>query len=233
MTFRFSDRCKVTTAAPNTGAIPAAAAAVTGFIQISAIPSIANGDIVPYTITDGGANWECGYGTWNNSTGLARTTVKTSSNSGSTVNFANAVTVFCGAIAASLALLDNNGKLTLPGSLSLGGVTLTGVGGPSTLIQGCNSLAQSVAPLATSATFALPGGGGIFCLSESGSFGSGCRIYAYHNQGGTVGILLLGEAQSSGSTNINSVQAVSGGFTVSNGNTTGNTSYNAQVISGN
>lgn len=125
MTFRFSDRVKVTTTAPGTAAIPAAPTVVTGFIGFASIPSIANSDVVPYEITDGAAAWESGIGTWNSVTGLTRTTIY--ANSAGTfvaINFTNPVTVTCCAIAATLPLLDASGNLgigttnPLVGSLS-------------------------------------------------------------------------------------------------------------------
>jgi hypothetical protein len=109
MTFRFSNRVKVTASAPGTAAFPATAAA-TGFIGFNNIPSIANGDIVPYVAWDGGANWECGWGTYN-STGpvLTRTTI--TQNSAGTfvaINFSSGVvTIFCDATADALPLKDS------------------------------------------------------------------------------------------------------------------------------
>lgn len=119
MTLRYDDRCKVTAVAPGTAAIPAASpAAVGAFIQIGAIANITNGDTVPYTITDGASLFENGYGTWNSVTGLARSTVKSnSSRNTSLINFPAAVTVFCGPIAASVALLDAAGNQAVPGYL--------------------------------------------------------------------------------------------------------------------
>lgn len=115
MTLRYDDRCKVSATNPGTGAIPAASAAVAGgFIQLSAIKGITNGDIVPYMIVSGSL-FEGGYGTWNSSTGLARTTVTSnSSRTNANINFTGAVTVQCDALAASLALADQNGQVSNP-----------------------------------------------------------------------------------------------------------------------
>jgi hypothetical protein len=104
MAFVYDDRVKVTATAPGTGAIPAASpAAAGGFIQLSAIAGIANGDIVSYTIADGATLFEDGFGTWNSVTGLTRTTVTSnSSRNTSAINFTGAVTVTCNVISASL-----------------------------------------------------------------------------------------------------------------------------------
>ena len=65
--------------------------AVTGFQTFSA--AIGNGNTTYYTIADqGGANWEVGIGTYSSSGNqLARTTVLSSSNSNSKVNFSSGV----------------------------------------------------------------------------------------------------------------------------------------------
>jgi hypothetical protein len=86
------DRVQETASAPGTGTVTLLGA-VTGFQTFAAIGS---GNTTYYTIADqGGANWEVGIGTVGTGT-LARTTVLSSSNSGSLVNFSSGTqVVFC------------------------------------------------------------------------------------------------------------------------------------------
>lgn len=87
------DRVQETASAPGTGTVTLLGA-VTGFQAFS--PSIGNGNTTYYCIADqGGANWEVGIGTIGAGT-LARTTILSSSNSGSVVNFSSGTqVVFC------------------------------------------------------------------------------------------------------------------------------------------
>lgn len=86
------DRVQETASAPGTGTVTLLGA-VTGFQTFAAIGS---GNTTYYCIADqGGANWEVGIGTVGTGT-LARTTVLSSSNSGSLVNFSSGTqVVFC------------------------------------------------------------------------------------------------------------------------------------------
>lgn len=85
MAFVIADRVQETTTSTGTGTITLAGAA-TGFQSFSAI---GDGNTTFYTIADqSGSNWEVGIGTYTASgTTLSRTTVLSSSNSGSLVNF--------------------------------------------------------------------------------------------------------------------------------------------------
>jgi hypothetical protein len=88
------DRVNETSTTTGTGTFTLAGA-VTGFQSFSAI---GNGNTTYYTIVlQGGAEWEVGLGTYTSSgTTLSRTTVLSSSNSGSLVNFsAGTKNVFC------------------------------------------------------------------------------------------------------------------------------------------
>lgn len=86
------DRVQETASAPGTGTVTLLGA-VTGYQDFS---SIGSGNTTYYTIADqGGANWEVGIGTVGTGT-LSRTTVLSSSNSGSLVNFSSGTqVVFC------------------------------------------------------------------------------------------------------------------------------------------
>ena len=86
------DRVQETASAPGTGTVTLLGA-VTGYQDFSAIGS---GNTTYYCIADqGGANWEVGIGAVGSGT-LSRTTVLSSSNSGSLVNFSSGTqVVFC------------------------------------------------------------------------------------------------------------------------------------------
>ena len=85
MAFVLADRVKETTTTTGTGTVTLLGAS-TGFQSFSAI---GNSNSTYYTIADqGGANWEVGIGTYTSAgTTLSRTTVLSSSNSGSLVSF--------------------------------------------------------------------------------------------------------------------------------------------------
>ena len=87
------DRVQETATAPGTGTATLLGA-VTGYQTFSS--AIGNGNTTYYCIADqGGANWEVGIGTVGAGT-LARTTVLSSSNAGSLVNFSSGTqVVFC------------------------------------------------------------------------------------------------------------------------------------------
>lgn len=111
MTFRFADYTKqVTGAGIGTGAF-VFTGTPTGFAAFSAIPGVANGDLVPYSAWDGAGNREVGIATYNTGGSLTRTTILRSTNSNAAVSFSAAVTVWCDAPAAKLPLLDQNNAL--------------------------------------------------------------------------------------------------------------------------
>ena len=80
-----ADRVKETTVSPGTGNV-SLAGAVSGYRAFSSV--MATNDLCYYTIADQtGANWEVGIGTYLGANTLQRTTILSSSNAGSTVNF--------------------------------------------------------------------------------------------------------------------------------------------------
>lgn len=97
-----ADRVQETTTTTGTGAYTLAGAK-TGYRSFaSAFGS--SPLVVGYAVSDG-TNWEVGYGTFNGTTGLTRDVIRSSSNSGSLVNWgAGTKDVWCD---ASAELLDN------------------------------------------------------------------------------------------------------------------------------
>jgi hypothetical protein len=87
MAFVVADRVKETTTTTGTGTVTLLGAS-TGFQSFAAV---GNGNTTYYTIAaQSGTEWEVGIGTYTSSgTTLARTTVFSSSNSGSLVNFSS------------------------------------------------------------------------------------------------------------------------------------------------
>jgi hypothetical protein len=87
MALVLADRVKETASAPGTGTVTLLGA-VTGYQSFAVV---GNSNTTYYTIADqSGTNWEVGVGTYTSSgTTLARTTVLSSSNSGSLVNFSS------------------------------------------------------------------------------------------------------------------------------------------------
>jgi hypothetical protein len=86
MAFIVADRVQETSTTTGTGNFTLAGAA-TGFQAFASV--LSTSDTTYYTIADqGGANWEVGLGTFTSPSTLARTTILSSSNAGSAVNFA-------------------------------------------------------------------------------------------------------------------------------------------------
>jgi hypothetical protein len=99
-------------------------ATTTGYQSFAAI---GNGNTTYYSANDG-TNWEVGIGTYS-TTGptLTRTTILSSSNSGSAVTFTGTVTVFCDYPAGKAVYLDGSGNATALGTIA--SATLTNATG--------------------------------------------------------------------------------------------------------
>ena len=128
MALVLNDRVKETTTTTGTGTLTLAGA-VTGFETFGT--GIGNSNTTYYAVTlPGSAEFEVGLGTLNSdSTTLARTTIISSSNSDSAVNFsAGTKTIFCTIPASKSVFLDASGNATLGADLSVGD-DLTVLGG--------------------------------------------------------------------------------------------------------
>jgi hypothetical protein len=116
---------------------------VTGFQSFAVV---GNGNTTFYSATDASGNWEVGVGTYS-STGptLTRTTIISSSNSGSAVTFSGTVTVFVTYPAEKSVNLDASGNVTALGTITSGvwnGTTIpVAYGGTGvTVSSGANSV---------------------------------------------------------------------------------------------
>jgi hypothetical protein len=119
-----ADRVRDTSTSTSTGNFVVSGTAPTGFRTLSAVLSAS--DTFYYVIQgQGTSEWEVGIGTYSSANTFARTTVLSSSNSGSAVNFsAGTKDVFLTLAAARTVQLDNNGAI--PGITDDGNLTFTG-----------------------------------------------------------------------------------------------------------
>lgn len=126
MAFVLADRVKDTTTTTGTGTVTLSGTAPTGYVSFNT--GIGNANQTYYTIT-AGSEFEVGIGTYTNTgTTLSRTTVLSSSNAGSLVNFsAGTKDVFVTYPAGKSINLDTTGGTTIGNSLltlsSTGAVT--------------------------------------------------------------------------------------------------------------
>ena len=120
MALVLNDRVKETTTTTGTGTLTLGGA-VTGFETFAA--GIGNSNTTYYAVTlPGTAEFEVGLGTLSSdSSTIARTTIISSSNSDSAVNFsAGTKTIFCTIPASKSVFLDASGNATLGADLSVG-----------------------------------------------------------------------------------------------------------------
>jgi cytoskeletal protein CcmA (bactofilin family) len=183
MALVINDRVKETTTTTGTGALTLAGA-VTGFETFGT--GVGNSNTTYYAVTlPGSAEFEVGLGTLNSdSTTITRTTVISSSNSDSAVNFsAGTKTIFCTLPASKTVFLDASGNATLGADLSVGDdLTILGglidlksnSGSPSQIKFYCessNAHAQTLTAQAHSVgatnTLTLPAGSSSTLVSES------------------------------------------------------------------
>ena len=161
MALVLKDRVKETGTA-NTTVSFTLAGAVAGF---QAFSTVGNTNTTYYTATDTNNNWEAGLGTYS-TTGptLTRTTILSSSNSGSAVTFSGTVTVFLTYPSSKSVYLDSAGtniNITLP--VASGGTGLTALGSGITTWLGTPSSAN----LAAAVTDETGSGALVFATSPS------------------------------------------------------------------
>jgi hypothetical protein len=146
MALVLADRVKETTTTTGTGTVTLLGA-VTGFQSFAAI---GNGNITYYTIAgQTGSEWEVGIGTYTSAgTLLARTTVLSSSNGGSLVNFsAGTKDVFC-TYPSSKSVTGSQGYAENDATISAN----------QTITTGRNAMSAGPITIATSVTVTVPTG---------------------------------------------------------------------------
>lgn len=148
MAFVVKDRVKETTTTTGTGTVTLLGAS-TGYQSFSAI---GDGNSTYYTIADQtGNNWEVGIGTYTSSgTTLSRTTVLSSSNSGSLVNFSAGTKDVFVAYPAEMAAFANGGGAVVE--------TNTTITGNYTMTTGTNGFSIGPITVASGASFTVPSG---------------------------------------------------------------------------
>jgi len=150
MPFVIADRVRESSVTTGTGSL-ALAGAVTGYQTFDAV--LDTGDTTYYTAADqGGSNWEVGIGTFTAPSTLARTTILSSSNGGSIVNFGVGTKDVFISLPASRTVQSVSGGSTglTPSTDSFGAVTLGG-----TLAIGSGGTGATTAPNALTALGAV------------------------------------------------------------------------------
>lgn len=194
MALVLADRVQQTTVSTGTGTITLASA-VSGFQSFSVV---GNGNTTYYTIVDSNTgDWEVGLGTYTSSgTTLSRTTVLSSSNSGSLVNFGAGIKQVFVTYPAS----QYGNVVGASSSLNSGIAVFSGTGG-RTLANGASSIAYFADPASTQGY-----------LSGSGFIGASYSIDIAYADGPGNGLILK---YGNGATNSVTLQPpASGGQTV-------------------
>ena len=128
-----ADRVRDTSTSTSTGNFTVSGTAPTGFRTLSAVLSAS--DTFYYAIQgQGTSEWEIGLGTYSSTNVFARTTVLSSSNAGSAVNFsAGTKDVFLTLAASKTIQINASGIVDLPASSTINGVAAVTTTGSQTL----------------------------------------------------------------------------------------------------
>lgn len=166
MALVISDRVKETSTTTGTGTYTLAGA-VTGFETFTA--NLSNADTTYYCCTDG-TNFEVGLGTFTSSgTTLARTTVISSSNSNSAVNWSSGTrTLFCTLPASKTIFLDASGNIVAANGSNLTALNASNLASGTVANARLDAQLQDVAGLATTDSGFIVGDGSNFVL-ETGA----------------------------------------------------------------
>ena len=237
MAFILADRVRETASAPGTGTVTLLGA-VTGYQTFSA--GIGASNTTYYVIADqSGANWEVGLGTIGaGGTTLARTTVLSSSNSGSLVNFSSGTQdVFCDYPAGQAVYKDSSNNVTgyaiTGGTINntvIGGTTplaITGTTITATTFSGSGASLTNISASSISGQVAIANGGtNSTATPTAGSVGYGTGTAHAYTVAGTAGQVL----QSNGASAPSWVTSPAAG---AGGSTTQIQYNNAGVLAGN
>jgi len=168
MALVINDRVKETTTTTGTGALTLAGA-VTGFETFGT--GVGNSNTTYYAVTlPGTAEFEVGLGTLNgDSTTITRTTVISSSNSDSAVNFsAGTKTIFCTLPASKTVFLDGSGNIVAANGSNLTALNASNLSSGTVPNARLDAQLQDVAGLAVTDSGFIVGDGANFVL-ETGS----------------------------------------------------------------
>jgi len=166
MALVISDRVKETSTTTGTGTYTLAGA-VTGFETFTS--NLSNADTTYYCCTDG-TNFEVGLGTFTSSgTTLARTTVISSSNSNSAVNWSSGTrTLFCTLPASKTVFLDASGNIVAANGSNLTALNASNLASGTVANARLDAQLQDVAGLAVTDSGFIVGDGSNFVL-ETGA----------------------------------------------------------------
>ena len=148
MALQVADRVQVTSTSYTTSSFTLGSA-LTGFQSFTALTS---GNTTYYAATDTVGNWEVGYGTYTTGA-LARTTILSSSNSGSVVTFSGTVNIFITYPAEKAVIQDVNGNIS-GNSFTPGWTSTTTAAGTTTLTVASSYYQRFVG--STTQTIVLP-----------------------------------------------------------------------------
>ena len=158
MALVLANRVQETSTTAGTGTLTLAGA-VPGYQSFAAI---GNTNTCYYTITSAAGGWEVGIGTYTTSgTTLSRTTVLSSSNSGSLVSFSGTLNVFCDYPAERAVYQDaSTGTAYSPALAASNGLTLNNatVGANYTIPTGYNAVSAGPVTVASGVVVTVPTG---------------------------------------------------------------------------
>ena len=150
-----ADRVRDTSTSTGTGNFTVSGTAPIGFRTLSAVLSV--GDTFYYAIQgQGTSEWEVGLGTYSSANVFARTTVLSSSNSGSAVSFsASTKDVFLTLAASKTTQVNASGIVDLPASSTINGVAAVTTTGSQTLTNKTLT-APVISTISNTGTLTLP-----------------------------------------------------------------------------
>jgi hypothetical protein len=189
MAFVLADRVKDTTTTTGTGTVTLSGTAPIGYVSFGT--AIGNGNTTYYTIT-AGSEWEVGIGTYTAAgTTLSRTTVLSSSNAGSLVNFsAGTKDVFVTYPAGRSVFLNTDSSITIGNNLlaltSSGDVTspnLDDAVGYKGLPQNSQTGAYTLALTDMGKHISITTGGVVIPANGSVAFPIGSAVSIFNNSG--------------------------------------------------